>query len=347
MTVKISIVIPFCNPPKDRFKSCLESIAQQGYRNYEVICVDDGSDESYAKLIEGCTANFPTKVIQIRQENEGVSIARNNGTLQASGDYVLYVDSDDELPPYMLERAVQVIERQSPQVILGFVQYIRSNRDKKVVDSGRSVTYSAGKVAKLFDYHLSGIPSGICAKLENGAVLKIGPVARLVESKLAKETPFPRNVPVSEDTLWNLLIFDKAKDVVIVEDVWYWYWVSHQSASRGYRRRARDDAEKFTEALNETLKATRHKPDDSLVCARILGEIDRAVRMYYAKKECPLSLSEKMREIRELFRKNAMSHCLRLRYAKQLGWSMAAKYLLCKTSLVLFYFFLLEARNER
>ena len=88
-----SIIIPVYNTTLF-LKQCIDSILNQDAHNYELIIVNDGStDNSKEIIIEYATISKQIKFLD--QENKGVAAARNNGLLNAVGDYILFVDSDD------------------------------------------------------------------------------------------------------------------------------------------------------------------------------------------------------------------------------------------------------------
>jgi glycosyltransferase involved in cell wall biosynthesis len=90
---KISVVIPIYNAERylDR---CLSSVVSQSHDNLEIICVNDGSSDNSASIIESYVAS-DSRIRVITQENAGLSSARNRGLQIATGDYVGFVDSDD------------------------------------------------------------------------------------------------------------------------------------------------------------------------------------------------------------------------------------------------------------
>ena len=94
----LSIVIPVYNTPVPMLSRCLSSIADITGVSFEVVLVDDGSREETATFCDEYAANHPV-VRCFHKENGGVSSARNLGISQAQGDYVLFVDADDEVLP--------------------------------------------------------------------------------------------------------------------------------------------------------------------------------------------------------------------------------------------------------
>jgi len=90
---KISVIVPVYNVEKYVSK-CIESIINQTYRNLEIIIVNDGSTDKSGDICD-YYAKKDDRIVLIHQENQGLSMARNNAIDIASGDYVGFVDSDD------------------------------------------------------------------------------------------------------------------------------------------------------------------------------------------------------------------------------------------------------------
>lgn len=116
MAPKISIVIPVYNSAK-YLRECLDSICNQSFEDWEIIAIDDGSrDESAAILDE--YAGHDKRIRVIHKPNGGVSAARNDGLSAATGEYVLFVDSDDWLENDALEVAVGASENGKADVVV-------------------------------------------------------------------------------------------------------------------------------------------------------------------------------------------------------------------------------------
>lgn len=111
-----SVIIPVYNV-EDYLRQCVDSVLAQGYANFEVVLVDDGSKDSSGAICDAY-ANEDARVRVIHQENAGLSAARNRGIREATGEYLLFLDSDDWWDEAdALERAVQIIEQERPDVI--------------------------------------------------------------------------------------------------------------------------------------------------------------------------------------------------------------------------------------
>ena len=91
--MKVSFVIPVYKV-EQYLDRCVKSIVGQTYRNIEVILVDDGSPDSCPSLCDKYAVE-DSRIKAVHKENGGLSDARNYGTKYATGDYLIYVDSDD------------------------------------------------------------------------------------------------------------------------------------------------------------------------------------------------------------------------------------------------------------
>lgn len=102
---KVSVVIP-CYNDKNYIEETIQSIERQTYQNFEIIIVDDGSDNATKQILQ-TLINDRTKVIS--QTNSGPSAARNRGFDSSRGDYILTIDADDTVEESFLEKAVAIL----------------------------------------------------------------------------------------------------------------------------------------------------------------------------------------------------------------------------------------------
>lgn len=112
--MKFSIVIPVYNVEK-YISKCLESIKNQSYDNFEVIIVNDGSKQNEEKIIKKYLKDSRFKYI--KKENGGISDARNVGVKEITGDYLVFIDSDDYIENDLLEKFNAVLTNNSVDVL--------------------------------------------------------------------------------------------------------------------------------------------------------------------------------------------------------------------------------------
>lgn len=122
---KISVIVPIYNVEK-YLEECIKSIQNQTYKNLEIILVDDGSKDSSGKIADRyATEDFRIKVLH--KANGGLSDARNAGMNIATGDYIMFVDSDDLLTTNACEMLERKINKESADYVIG--NYINCHED--------------------------------------------------------------------------------------------------------------------------------------------------------------------------------------------------------------------------
>lgn len=131
---KISIIVPVYNAEL-YLNECIKSLLIQDIEEYEIICIDDGSTDCSAKIIEEFQRSS-TLIKLVNQENQGLSIARNNGIEHARGEFILFVDSDDYIEKNVLGRLYNLCKQNDLQ-ILDFKTYVLNNGIKKVMYSNQ------------------------------------------------------------------------------------------------------------------------------------------------------------------------------------------------------------------
>lgn len=117
MNNKVSIIVPIYNTAK-YLPKCLDSLLAQTHDNLEILLIDDGStDNSGAIANKYAKKNLRIKVIH--QRNGGQSSARNTGLSKATGKYISFVDSDDEIKPKFIENLLKLYEDNTSIAVCG------------------------------------------------------------------------------------------------------------------------------------------------------------------------------------------------------------------------------------
>ncbi len=98
---KVSIIIPVYNAEK-YLEKCLDSVFNQTFEDFEVICVNDGSTDNSLEILNYYKRNYPNLTI-INQTNQGLSITRNEALKYFTGEYVFFLDADDTIHPQCID----------------------------------------------------------------------------------------------------------------------------------------------------------------------------------------------------------------------------------------------------
>ena len=111
----LSIIIPHYNLPEELLKRCIKSILLQGSTVFdcEIIVVDDGSDTPPKWVKE----HYPANITLIESEHQGLGAARNKGLDHATGEYIMFVDSDDHIALDSLEQCLSIINEEHPEIL--------------------------------------------------------------------------------------------------------------------------------------------------------------------------------------------------------------------------------------
>lgn len=112
----VSIVIPVYNA-EEKLAACLDCLLRQTFCNIEIMCVDDGSTDMSAKILTEY-ARLDSRIKVIHQENQGAGKARNHGLKHITGQYVIFLDSDDLFEPYMIECMVQKLIKSHADAVI-------------------------------------------------------------------------------------------------------------------------------------------------------------------------------------------------------------------------------------
>ena len=102
-TPLISVVVPAYNVEK-YLTACLNSILSQTFTDFEIIVINDGSTDRTPQVLEQYSSNSQIRIHH--QENSGPSVARNQGLILSKGQYICFIDGDDDIAPNYLEELI-------------------------------------------------------------------------------------------------------------------------------------------------------------------------------------------------------------------------------------------------
>lgn len=224
-TSKVSIIIPVYND-EEYLSECIESVLIQTYTNLEIIMVDDGSTDNSGKLCDEYEQR-DSRICVIHQKNSGVSCARNTALDKVTGEYLLFVDSDDIVNKYLVEICLSVIqETDADMVIYPYQKFFRAGEllfdaDEKNIKS---------KIRKEF---MDKQDVFVEVFKGRGSVQKFRMLAcnKMYNAKLLQNIKFPEGRKYGEDAAVTYRIIKNMKKAVWLEDaVLYYYRCNPNSA---------------------------------------------------------------------------------------------------------------------
>ena len=213
---KVSIVMPLYNV-EHCMERAIQSIFNQDYDNWELVLVDDGSPDKSGEIADRIQSEFPKKVISLHGENKGQGGARNKGVEYASGDYLIFVDSDDEIEPNLLSFCVERMEKEKAQVLV--FEYSMLNPNGEVVKTAKNpFNFSENKNLREDNSYLM-LQGMACNKMFSLPFYK------------ASGITFAEKVRY-EDLLLSTEMLFKADKIIYSSKPLYRYYLSQNSAMR-------------------------------------------------------------------------------------------------------------------
>lgn len=214
---KISIIIPVYNVEK-YIVECLESIVNQTYNNLEIILIDDASPDRCPEICDHYALR-DNRVIVIHQNNMGLSGARNSGLKIATGDYILFWDSDDYLALDYCEKMLQATQCHHADITVG--EIITVDETGKEINDDNGLHFKQSRIVNNYE----AMQMLICQKEMKGFAC-----GKLYKKEIVEGIVFPIG-KVYEDRFTVPKYFHKAKTVYLCKGAYAYYRIRNSSIS--------------------------------------------------------------------------------------------------------------------
>ena len=227
----ISIVVPVYKSEKT-LGGCLDSLLAQTYEDIEIICVIDGSPDSCGEICDRY-AEKDARVKSIKRENGGVSSARNRGIEEASGEYLMFVDSDDTVEPDYCEKMWNAYQQTEAELVICGFHHWYVGRDVKKVPSNPGVYTISDSTGS--DKEIRTKFSENFLKLYQEGFLNM-PWNKLFRKELAGR--FDTSLSLGEDLLFNMDYLRKCKKVAVIQETLIHYIQEEKGNTLSTKKRA-------------------------------------------------------------------------------------------------------------
>lgn len=219
----ISIVMPVYNAEK-YLVDCLDSVIGQSFKDFELICVDDGSsDNTVAILLE--YSNRDNRIKLLRQSHLSGGAARNKGMMVAKGEYIIFLDADDIFYPHMLQALYNQIRKTKADICLCAADYFDS-KTRKIY----------GKIDGTLD--VSGCPSEVFSWRDNKSdffrCTNPAPWSKLYRHQFLIDVGIEfQPLPNSNDLFFTSCTLLAAKKITYVDECLLIYRINNVQSSQG------------------------------------------------------------------------------------------------------------------
>lgn len=217
---RLSVIIPVYNV-EAYLDECLQSLADQAYRDFEAVCVDDGSTDGSSAILAAWAEREPW-VRVIAKPNGGVSSARNVGLEAAQGDYVCFLDSDDRFSPDALSVIARALDESEPDVLTyGGVAFPDGAADPWIASALRSrdTSWEGFDAAEVF------------AESERAVIL-----IAVRRTLVAQGLRFDERMRLGEDLLFHFCAFARSLKSRVIPDEIYEYRVVRDGSATSAAR---------------------------------------------------------------------------------------------------------------
>lgn len=220
----ISIVIPVYNAEK-YLEQCLNSIKNQTYKNFEVILVNDGSDDNSENICKSFSEE-DARFKYFTKSNGGASSARNFGLDNVTGDYITFIDADDWVDENHLEVLINNIKDNNSDMAISSIKKfdMSNNFHFRMYSNQEKYLLNFGKMSK--DELLVKLPKLILASNS----YKIA-VSKLFKKELVTDVRFDESIVYGEDLEFFFKIYNNINSISYIDEVTYVYRLHDERSS--------------------------------------------------------------------------------------------------------------------
>lgn len=293
--VCVSVIIPYYNEDPQLLERAVESVVQQPFRETEILIINDGSNKSLDEALDKICKK-DKRIRLINQENMGVSSARNHGIREASGEYLFFLDADDELTTRSIPEAYRIAKRYDADMLIGGTQIIDA-------DIKRAALRDKITVVRINEKNKSKYKCALTGKMMyfyDDVYMNRGIASRFIKRQIAAATLFDEDVRIAEDLLFTLDVFMKSKKVMIVKDLWYLYHHVEGSATHKYSKTLDEDTAIHLKKIKKYFDLDK-KDECAAFSARILYCLNFIGRYKYFHKDNKEGFIRSCREMLRLY----------------------------------------------
>lgn len=333
--MKISIVVPVYNVEK-YLRQCVDSLLQQTVPAYEIVLVDDGSKDSSGEICDTYAANYP-QVKVVHKQNAGLGMARNTGLDHVTGDYVVFVDSDDFCQKDMVERLLVIVKETGCDTCKTSFNRVDMEGNFLYPDAVTPGRFEGDDVQQKLLPRMIGsapecrdsIPMSACCTMYSTEIINRHGLRFVSERQW-----------ISEDIIFNIAYYTQAKRVVLSDYIGYNYRINPHSLTTTYKP---DRFEKCLALYHEQARLLKERGLYEVCRYRLIRQFFVYLRMCFAQlvpEASKLSKCEAITRIREICRNPQVQQMIREYPVSKLGLKQRVFVYLVKYRMaeILYYF---------
>ena len=251
----ITVIVPVYNTPQNFLKRAIDSLRMQGVE-MEVLLIDDGSVSEVATYLDRL-ATETDEIKVFHKPNGGVSSARNTGLNKAKGDYVAFMDPDDELLPGYLSSALTFLKETGAAAVFGGMKYLYPDGRCKIdcQSFGESASYKIIESNDIRYLERSIFEKKALAEINFLPIQYVSNCSALFARNAIGPLRFREDIAISEDRIFNFEFLEHCDRVLLADGYWYIYHQNPKSASHSIRLSASQDLRATARAYSDLASA--------------------------------------------------------------------------------------------
>ncbi len=302
---KVSIIVPVYKVEK-YLRKCVESILAQTHKDIELILVDDGSPDNCGKICDEYS-NRDMRVKVIHKANQGVSAARNTGLEIATGEWVIFCDSDDWMDESACEKLLICAEKNNADVIIGDIRIIEENITRDVPLFNREFCFEKQEeknelIKTVLCKFYCPYPTKLGIK-EGGFG---GPWNKLVRRTLLCENKICFDLRVNglfDDILYTAYIFANAKKIAYTKFIVYNYRYVTGSITHRFNSKIIETNNKIFECWIEFFEKYEQKNEfKNAYYEMVLRRLKGTINTYYFNEKNDDSIRMQIKKINKMLK---------------------------------------------
>lgn len=289
MEKKVSVIIPSYNSESSIVK-CINSIKNQSYKNIEIIIINDGSSDNTDTLCKEMVLSEP-RIKYFKQENKGVSASRNKGLELCTGEFILFVDSDDWIDRTTISTLVNLQNQYRVDMVLFKIVTLKTKIEKLSIQCYQNKE-------ELYEV----LPFLIKSEIINS------PCNKLYKKCILENFKFNEKINIGEDALLNYEVFFNIDSLCLTNYPFYHYEsINETSLTKKYNSKKINMLLKVNDELNKLVEENGNK-DEMIAASRYIRikNIYSCLNDIFKNKEL-FEKNDKKNKIQDILSKSKLS----------------------------------------
>lgn len=296
---KVSIVVP-CYKVEKYIEDNIESLQRQTFKDIEIILIDDGSPDNTGAICDEYALR-DSRLRVVHKLNEGVSAARNDGLKIATGEYVIFADSDDYLPKDAIELLYTKAIDSGSDIVIGDINQVFPQEEKM----GRffSKEFDVSNRDQISELVKTVLYRTYCPwPFEGSAAFGYGsPCNKLVRRKMLMENHIEFDISVKgiyDDIIYSAYILSAAKTVSYIPQNVYNYRILNNSITRTFKNNMLEINKAIFDSWGRFLE--KYNQDGAYTApyyANVLRRFDESLGNYYFNPQNPDPIGKRIKDL--------------------------------------------------